>query len=243
MVVFFSIVSNFPAVIAQDYFADINIIVDESGFVTIDGTTNHPDLLEENTELYTSKKQSYWLINITKEEIFSDFIFSLSLPSGSSINYVKSSGFIIIKEDFGKLIVKGFGQNKSLSILIQYQVEKASGIIQSYDITISLIIFFIGLVVIFLLINRFYKKRLVTKTKSINEESKTEYNLSGLSARQKEIMKILIDKKRPLTQTEIQNELHIPKAAVSRNINSLERKDLVEREKSGMSNLIRLKKP
>ena len=55
-------------------------------------------------------------------------------------------------------------------------------------------------------------------------------------------MRLLIEKKRPLTQTVIQKELNIPKAAVSRNISSLELKGLVEKEKIGMSNLIRLKK-
>ena len=44
-----------PSISAQDYYADITIEVDSSGFVTIDGVTNHPDLLIENTEIYTSK--------------------------------------------------------------------------------------------------------------------------------------------------------------------------------------------
>jgi uncharacterized membrane protein len=45
-----------------------------------------------------------------------------------------------------------------------------------------------------------------------------------------------------MTQTDIQKELKIPKAAVSRNILGLERKGLIEKEQIGMSNLIRLKK-
>ncbi|GAG42324.1 unnamed protein product, partial [marine sediment metagenome] len=45
------------------------------------------------------------------------------------------------------------------------------------------------------------------------------------------------------TQVEIEKELDIPKAAVSRNVHSLEIKGLIEIEKIGMSNLIRLKKP
>ena len=56
-------------------------------------------------------------------------------------------------------------------------------------------------------------------------------------------MKLLVDKKIPLTQTDIQKELNIPKAAVSRNIRGLELKGLIEKEQIGMSNLIRLKKP
>jgi uncharacterized membrane protein len=69
------------------------------------------------------------------------------------------------------------------------------------------------------------------------------YNFRGLTDRQKQIIELLIEAKRPLTQVEIEKELDIPKAAVSRNVHSLEIKDLIEIEKIGMSNLIRLKKP
>jgi uncharacterized membrane protein len=67
-------------------------------------------------------------------------------------------------------------------------------------------------------------------------------DFKGLNLRQKEIMNLLINKKTPLTQTEIQRELNIPKAAVSRNIRGLEMKGLIEKEQIGMSNLIRIKK-
>ena len=67
--------------------------------------------------------------------------------------------------------------------------------------------------------------------------------MRGLNNRQKNIVKLLIKSKRALTQTEIQHELDIPKAAVSRNIRGLELKGLIEKEQIGMSNLIRLKNP
>ncbi len=231
-----------PIVCADGYYADINIDVDDSGFVTIDGITNYPELLIEDTELYTSKNQSYWLLNVTKEEIFSDFVYSLTLPSGSSINYIKSSGSIRIEENYGKLIVKGFGQDKSFSIVVQYQVDKVTGNIDVAYIAVLLIIIIVVLIVVFLVVNKVIKERAEGKKDSEIEEEKIEYDFSGLSDRQKEIMKLLIEKKRPLTQTAIQKELNIPKAAVSRNIGSLELKGLVEKENIGMSNLIRLKK-
>ena len=83
----------------------------------------------------------------------------------------------------------------------------------------------------------------------IRERLKTEeikgngYNYKGLNQRQIQIMKLLIDNKMPLTQTDIQKRLDIPKAAVSRNIRGLELKGLIEKEQIGMSNLIRMKKP
>ena len=81
--VFLILIFSFSYVCAEDYYADIQITVDDTGVVDIDGISNHPDLLVENSNRYTYKKQSYWLINITKEEIFSDYIYVLTLPKGA----------------------------------------------------------------------------------------------------------------------------------------------------------------
>ena len=234
---------NLPQTLADDYYADIIIDVDNSGFVSIDGITDHPDLLTVDSQEYTSKKQSYWLLNITTEGDFSDFIFILTLPEGSSINYIKSSGSIRIEEEFGRLLVKGFGENESFSIIVQYQIEKNTDN-NSLDFYLFLILLSVIIIVIIIAIIIMVNKR----DKNIKKIEKTidkfdEYNFRGLNDRQKKIMKLLIDSKRPLTQTDIQKELEIPKAAVSRNIRGLELKGLIEKEKIGMSNLIRLKKP
>jgi len=238
IVILLLLIIYLPSLSADNYYADITIEVDSSGFVTIEGTTNHPDLLIKNTEVYTSKKQSYWLLNITKEGIFSDFIYTLSLPKESSINYLKSSGFISIEENKGNLVVKGFGENESFSVLVQYQTEKSSEI-QLIEIDFISIIL-ITLVIILFIILVYY----VIKEKIRGEQQKSNgYSYKGLNQRQKEIMNLLIDKDTPLTQTEIQKQLNIPKAAVSRNIRGLELKGLIEKEQIGMSNLIRIKKP
>lgn len=134
------VASIFPVLPAEEYYADLTIDVDTSGVVTIDGISNHPDLLIENTERYTSKKQSYWLLNITKNETFSDFLYAVTLPDGSSINYLKSSGSIRIEEEEGNLIVKGFGQNTSFSVIVQYQIEKTSAEGAIFELNQSLII-------------------------------------------------------------------------------------------------------
>jgi uncharacterized membrane protein len=230
----------FPIISAEVYYADITIDVDSTGFVTIDGVTNYPELITKNTEIYTSKKQSYWWLNITKNDVFSDYFYVLTLPKGSSINYIKSLGYIRIEENQGSLIVKGFGENESLSILVQYQINKLSE-----DMNLKLDYLFIFLIVviiglILLIIYSLFSKKLRQEPEKINENI-TDYK--GLNKRQKEIIKLLIDRKIPLTQTDIQRELNLPKAAVSRNIHGLELKGLIEKEKIGMSNLIRIKKP
>jgi uncharacterized membrane protein len=226
-----------PSTLAEEYYADLTIDVDSSGFVTIDGVTNHPDLLIKNTENYTSKKQSYWLLNITKDGIFTDFIYVLTLPEGSSINYIKSSGFISIEEIQGNLLVKGFGENESFSIQVQYQIDKLTEN-EVFKFDYVFLILLVAIIVLIIILVRFLIKE-KTKTEELKDNG---YDFKGLNQRQKQIMKLLIDRNIPLTQTDIQRELNIPKAAVSRNIRGLELKGLIEKEQIGMSNLIRIKK-
>jgi uncharacterized membrane protein len=226
-----------PATSAQEYYADVIIDVDSSGFVTIDGTTNYPDLLVKNTEIYTSKKQSYWLLNITKDYNFTAFVYVLTLPKEASLNYIKSSGTIRIEEKLGKLIVNGVGENELFSIQVQYQIGKPT---EEEFIKFDPIFIFL-ITTIFILIGILLRIFLKDKAKK-RVIKKDNYDFKGLNQRQKQIMKLLIDRKIPLTQTDIQRELKIPKSAVSRNIRGLELKDLVEKEQIGMSNLIRLKK-
>ena len=130
-----------PIAHAADYYADIEAEVDETGFIVIKGDTNHPSLLTEGTEEHTSKKQSYWLFDISTEEIFSNYFVLLSLPEGASVNYVKSSGNFRI-ESVGKgLAVRVFGENEKMSIKVQYQIvdykKRYIGIIITSSIVIS----------------------------------------------------------------------------------------------------------
>jgi len=232
-----------PISVAESYYADIQINVYETGLVDIEGNSNHPDLIVEKTNLYTYKKQSYWLLNITKNDVFDDYVYTLTLPEGSTVNHIKASGLKGIAEEEGRLIISGAGQNEALSITVQYQINTGTNEYSLTDyIILSILVILIILLTALLLyyiLNKKNKKTLDSKV----DDKLVGYSLKGLSSRQKEIIRLLVDKKRPLTQTDIQKELDIPKAAVSRNIHSLEIKGLVEIEKIGMSNLVRLKKP
>ncbi len=243
MAVLFILLNSSVLIASSDYYADLTIKVDTAGFVTIDGYSNYPDLLIENTQMYTFKDQNLWLLNITKKGNFSDFTFTLVLPQGSLINYIKSSGNIRIKENQGDLIVEGFGKNTNLSIMVQYQLEKNNETLETNNniSNIVLIGIILGLIVLFLIIYYIEKnQKSLIKNKSSNTFDIE--NIKGLNNRQKDIMNLLQKSKNPLTQTEIQKELGISKAAVSRNVRRLELKDLIEKEQIGMSNLIRLKK-
>jgi len=241
VVLFIFLIFFTPLIYAESYYADVEITVNEVGVVDIEGVSNHPDLLVKNTERYTYKKQSFWILNITKEEVFSDYIYVLNLPYGAKINYINASGFNGIEEESGRLILTGSGNNEKVSIIVQYQVNKTLEELSINTIILGLLLFLI-IVLTILLIYFIYQDKIDNTESKKKKASKLEYDLRGLNSRQKDIIRLLDRKKRPLTQTEIQKELNIPKAAVSRNIHSLEIKGLIEIEKIGMSNLIRLKK-
>jgi hypothetical protein len=243
VIVFFLIgVGCLPSLCAQGYYADLTITVDSSGFVSIDGPTNYPNLTIRDTEMYTSKQQNLWLLNLTKPGVFSEFVYTVAFPPGSSIHYIKSSGYISIQEHAGSLLVRGFGENETLSIVIQYQIERNEGSFLQDNLIIIVLLSAVVLVSVLLVV--FYRKEKKGKStppKEIPPQPLEDWR--GLNHRQKQILTVLKEKNIPLTQTDLQRELQIPKASVSRNIRGLERKGLIEKETIGMSNLIRLKKP
>ena len=229
---------------AIDYYADLDITVDREGYVTIDGLSNYPDLIVENTEEYTSKQQSIWSLAITKNITFSDFIFSISLPEQTTIQSIDSSASTIISEENGHLIITGYGENETLSITVDYQTEKISeesGLFGLDTFSIILIVSIISLIIVLFIIIFFDKKQITIFSKNNQEFSQKE--LRGLNERQKKILTLLQKSNIAMTQTDIQRELDMPKSSVSRNIRRLELKGLIEKEQIGMSNLIRLKKP
>lgn len=229
---------NIPVVNAEKYYAEITIIVNDSGFVTITGDTNHPDLLIENTERYTLKKQGIWTLNITKKENFSDYNYTLILPKGASFSGIKTSHITSIGAKSDNIIIKGYGDNEPFSLIVQYKINPSS-LDWNVLFIFGLLITVVSIYLVYLVFQEKRKKH-AAPNKEIDSSVDSYYR--GLNSRQKEIIKLLIDSNRSLTQTDIQKELDIPKAAVSRNIHSLEIKGLIEIEKSGMSNLIRLKK-
>jgi uncharacterized membrane protein len=64
--------------------------------------------------------------------------------------------------------------------------------------------------------------------------------LNFLEENEKEILKLIIKNKGKITQSSITKELKLDKVKVSRIINTLEKKEIIKREKQGMTNLVKL---
>jgi uncharacterized membrane protein len=80
----------------------------------------------------------------------------------------------------------------------------------------------------------------------LNEKTKSktltylEEHFHQLPERQQEIIKILQEKKTPITQKELEKKMDIPKSSISRNLKTLEIKGIIVREKIAQTKYIKL---
>lgn len=214
---------------AQDYYADVEISVDERGLVSIFGTTNHPSLDVTDDPAFTHKRGRYWLLNISLEDRFSDFIYVLQLPRGATINYLKTPGFARIEQADEGLRVVGTGKEQQFVIIVQYEIIE-DGSQEKHDLffllTASILAAAIGL--IFYLLYRKYRKKAKPRA----------YNYSLLTERQRKILNMLEKARKPMTQAEIEKLTGMPKSSLSRNVDALVRRGIIKKEQKGMSNII-----
>jgi len=213
------------AVFAQ-YYADIRIDISESGLVTISGTTNHPLLKTGTSEDFTSKSGRYWLFKIDINEVFSDFVYSISLPENASINYIKVPGPMMIENDLGRLSVKGTGHEKPFQVIIQYSVDEK----KEFFPFLALIAAVAAAIVFFIIFSFLPKKR------HIVDISKDEY--AQLTERQLAIVKVLKKHNGVASQKTIVEELGLPKSSVSRNVEALIKKGYIRKEEKGITNTL-----
>jgi uncharacterized membrane protein len=223
---------------AQSYYADTSINLDETGLAVIIGQSNHPLLSSQETQALTSKKGSYWLFNLTTKESFSDYFVSIDFPKDVEINYIKAKGTFRITQDQNlKLIVSG--SKEPVEIIVQYtnKAQKAD-----YSIYIDAAIL---LLCIFLFV--FMYKKIRNKTKKPKEENKADEEKIRLIRHtltdvQKQILDILIESKEPISQKQIYHRLKLPKSTLSRNLETMQRKNIITKQSRGMVNVIFLNK-
>lgn len=207
-----------PFATAQDYYADVDINVEDNGLVSIEGNTNNPKLKVENTHNFTSKEGRYWVVNITIDDKFSDYIYHLNLPENSNVNYLKTPGFSRIEHSSSGLSVIGTGENQSFYVVAQYSLN------YSNDNTNYLYLFGILFLAAVVFVFAYYRK--------------PKAALPPLTDRQKIIYNTVNKYKKPITQKEIEKKTALPKASVSRNIETLVQKGVLKKEVKGMSNVI-----
>jgi len=108
---------------------------------------------------------------------------------------------------------------------------------------IILIIFIIGLVLIF---SKESEKIVFKKIKPIREaelkpKKFSKKSLDGLSSDEKKIVNLLLENKGSIFQSELVEKTGMNKVKVTRILDSLEARSLIERKRRGMTNIVVLK--
>lgn len=102
------------------------------------------------------------------------------------------------------------------------------------SLSIIAVVFIIGLVIMF---TKPKEKIIIKKVK----EKKKRLNLSGLNKNEREAMKILQEENGAIFQKSLMEKLEIGKVGMTRLLDKLEAKQLIERKRRGMNNIVVLK--
>ncbi len=212
--------------LSELYYADSVITIGDNGLVTIESQTNHAELNVKDISDYTSKKGKYWTFNISLDEDFSNFIYKINLPKGSSINYMNLPDVGRIEDSNKGLSIIGTGQNRKFEIIVQYKINR-------FKTPNNLRTYVLILVILFTLF--------LARNKILKKKKKEKRKIPAMSERQKQIYDILKKNKTPMTQKQIKEKINLPKSSISRNIESMVKKKILNKEHVGMSNKISIK--
>ena len=108
----------------------------------------------------------------------------------------------------------------------------------NYQKYLALGIVGILLVISFVLIFSKPKEKIVVKK---FKEKKQKLNLSGLDNKEREVIKILEKENGTLFQADLMEKLGIGKVGITRLLDKLEAKQLIERKRRGMNNVVVLR--
>jgi len=211
------------SVSAHEFYADMEIEVNDSGRAFISGTTNYPELNLNESDEFTSKQGKNWIFALDFNEVFTDYVFSIALPENASISYLKAPKDVRIESNSGRIYLKGIGSNQSFYLTVQYSVEPKK---EEFPLILVLGGFFAvvaGLAALFLL-------KPHSEPNAVDKRTLTERQLA--------IIEFVEENKGAVSQKCAERELGIPKASLSRNIEALLKKGILRKEKKGMTNMI-----
>lgn len=81
-------------------------------------------------------------------------------------------------------------------------------------------------------------EKIITKT---IKEKKKKLNLEGLEKEEKKVIEILLTENKAMFQSDLMEKLRIGKVGMTRLLDKLEAKQLIERKRRGMNNIVVLK--
>ncbi len=102
------------------------------------------------------------------------------------------------------------------------------------SLSITLVILLIGIIIMFVK----PKEKIIIKT---IKEKKKKINLEGLDEKEKEVIEILGKENGAVFQKILMERLEIGKVGITRLLDKLEAKQLIERKRNGMNNIVVLR--
>lgn len=220
LVLFLIIISS--QAIAATY-ADIEIKANSDGSLSIDGLTNYEPFISFDDGDFLIRDGKYWVLNITTDEVFTDAIYKVTLPEDVVVNYLRVPNLLTIDNKDGRMTILGTAHNQKMNIIIQYTAEEKGS-----SWWIFLVLIAIG-------------SALLTWGYMMKSPSQKSFTYKGLTPRQKQIFELVAKSTKGITQAEIETITKLPKSSLSRNIDTLVKKELIHKEQSGMSNKLFLK--
>lgn len=218
-----------PIIQAEEFYANTLFEINAMGETKISGITNYPGLEAKTTQELTSKIGSRWKFEINLKEIFSEYVYEIQFPSETEIEKIETNSNYRITTTNGQITVIGTGNQKPLNLIIYYTLEKKGN---NFNLIILIL-----LIIILITSAYFLLKKEQNKNK---KQNKTIYDKDALTERQLKIMELVEKSNGKITQSEIQKILNYPKAALSRNLQTLEKKGIITKERKGMTMLVKI---
>jgi len=212
----------------QEYYADVQIRVFPTGDVEVSGTTNYPALSPGVTQNFTSKSGNLWTLNMTFPDTFSEYVYDLSFPANAQISYMNVPKNVRMETQGEVMHIIATGTNQAFFAVVQYSLGTPPSPPLPLDPIIILGISALATVIAITVYLR-WRKRIQDK------KFKLTYNSNAVTDRQKQIIDIIKREGGHSTQSKIQKETGIPKASLSRNIDSLVKKNIIKKERKGMT--------
>ena len=267
LVISLALVSPVAATTSQTY-VDLQISIASDGRSSVSGSSNVPildipvnDSINGLTDALTTKSRTFWLFNLTTTQVVNDSLIKVLLPVDAVINAIHSQQTVYIESDTANnaIMITFIGQDDSLQIAIQYSFKNSQN--SPNTVTMQSIfsnpnqsaaIYAIGAATFLTLIGIgtfMYRRQFSPSTRrSVGiDERKLETLRPTLNETQLRIIDALIAAKGAATQNKIHHATGIPKASLSRNIDLLARKQILQKTSGGYTNQItfaaEMKKP
>ncbi len=229
IILFITLLTN---TLSSEYYADLLIEVNENGESTFSGITNYELLQPKTSQEYTTKLGNKWTFQLDINETFSEYVYEIKFPIGTEIQNIQTNSSYRITTKDGRITLIGTGNETQLKIKTDYLIKKS-------ELDPTIIIFTI---IIFAIIVAGYLLLKNNKSKKENQTTKNLiYDKDALTERQLKIIELLERNNGKITQAQLQKTLNYPKAALSRNLQTLEKKEIIEKERKGMTMLVKIK--